>query len=373
MKMSLESTPTNNNKNVEDKNRKSRRAFIKGLGATLAGAYLYTKGVDVFSEEKEDFTKVEILDFLETKQKGIRENAHELSPSKRHLLRKKPQFEEAQERVSFRIEHLSIAGKAYEFGVKGKTERESYLGRFQRALRFKEMSDVVEDNYELPRGILLAMIIQETGGRDVLPNALQDGGAGLIHMQPAVAREFGLTHIIGDGMVDRKAGRRIAELIHEKRENPVALAHIDERFHALKNIDAAGRMLAYHIHGRRITLKNGKTLGRMRTAIMRYAGAKNYEKYWTQLKRYMRLLQDPIFMQEVEDDFNARNPHMAIDGDTPHNPFRSYLKTFWKANAENYGLVTYLQENPSYHSPLTQEIRETIGNFLPQENYLPRD
>lgn len=88
--------------------------------------------------------------------------------------------------TSSRNEHLDLPEGV---GIYGASGQESKL---IRVLRYKNITDAVEDRYNLPSGVLLAMIMEESTGVDLLPNARNDGGFGLSHMQGATASEYGL-------------------------------------------------------------------------------------------------------------------------------------------------------------------------------------
>jgi hypothetical protein len=125
--------------------------------------------------------------------------------------------------------------------------------------------------------------------------------------------------------------------------------------HPIKNLDAAMRMLACYMDGPKI----GK-LGPFRTALRRYAGKYNYEKYWNNVKRYMALLQDEQFMKKVEKTFNTLNPLLTIDGKKGN--WQLYLESFRSMN-NNYGLAEY-QQLPQYKPKNSEIVKETIKKFF---------
>jgi len=86
------------------------------------------------------------------------------------------------------FKNLNMLGEVKRGGVYGQR----MYGMILRSLRFKNITDKIEKKYNLPENLLLAMIMHESGGVDLLPNSSDDGGVGLIHMQPSMARKFGL-------------------------------------------------------------------------------------------------------------------------------------------------------------------------------------
>lgn len=299
-------------------------------------------------------------------------NAKETSISAQ--LKKKPNIKEAQPKRNLNIKNLHLAGKSGKSGIMGvsdkKNEKENLkerklskdIGSFQRALRFKNLTDLVEKKYNLPSGIIFCMMIQESNGMDVLPNGTDDGGAGLCHMQPIVAKEFGLKTLTRytNKMVDKKHGKKLRELIIEKKYNYIEIAKQDDRLNPLMNLDAVARMLVIHIHGRKIT-----GLGPLRTAIKRYSGRYNYEHYWGNLKKYMKLLNDDKFMKKVEKDFNDRNPNLIINGEIiKTNQFRVYIKTFQETNSINMDFNFYEKNNKGFSSQKLNQAKSSYKEFM---------
>lgn len=263
-----------------------------------------------------------------------------------------------------RIEHLTLPGQVTRFGVEG------YVAKFIRALRFKPLTDAVEDRYNLPAGILFSMMVEESNGVEFLPNGLGDGGFGLCHMQPSNAKLFSLKtyrncsalkcngtsprSCLKDGKRQNHAKELLAFLT-EHRFDRKLLADSDERLHHLKNIDAAGRMLAAFMSGPPLA-----NMGPLRTAICRYAGSYNYVAYWRDVKTVMNLLTDTAFLKKVEETFNALNGKLEIDGKKGN--WELYIRSFHKL-CENYGLEAYKQL-PKYEPKNSQLVKETYKKFL---------
>lgn len=221
------------------------------------------------------------------------------------------------------------------------TKEEVRAGRLERALRFKNITDAVELRYNLPPGIILAMVMQESHGADMNPNALNDGGIGLAHMQPSEAQKFGLETYYGNSrMKDRKHGRVLREQIKIKKGDVFALAkEDDDRFNRVLNLDAVGRMLATYMSG---PLLHGH--GPLETAIMRYAGRYNFRRYWRHLSERMAELHNPGIIAQVASDFDSRNKNLTINGisaSAGHPPFTLYLEAFWRENEVGFDLATY--------------------------------
>ena len=226
-------------------------------------------------------------------------------------------------------ENLQMLGIVKKTGVHGQRN----YGMILRCLRFKNITEKVEHKYGLPENMLLAMIMQESGGADLLPNSSDDGGLGLCHMQPSTATEFGLkTYQNNNKLVDKEHGKALRKLIIGYKYDKKQLIKFDDRFHSILNIDAAGRMMAFCASGRQYK----KTLAQ--TAIYRYAGATNYSHYYKQLLLYMERLSDKDLINDVRKAFNEKNKNLKINGKSAD--FDLYIKTHQEQNI-NYGLNKY--------------------------------
>lgn len=232
-----------------------------------------------------------------------------------------------------RFSNLNMIGSVELLGVSGKNTEERLMGMLLRTLRFQNITSKVEKRYGLPDKLLMAMIMQESGGADLLPNARDDGGLGLSHMQPYMARAFGLrTYENCDKMVDKEHGRKLRKLIEDSGQNRKKLIGYDDRFHPILNIDAAGRMLAYYMNGP----QTANT--RLKTAIYGYAGRYNYPAYYKSIMHYLSKLNDKRLMRKLEAEFNRINPQLKINGKAAD--FDDYMEVHQRQN-RNYGLDAY--------------------------------
>ncbi len=229
--------------------------------------------------------------------------------------------------------NLKMIGLVKKTGVSGRTEGEQLKGMVLRTLRFQNITQKAEKKYHLPENIILAMIMQESGGADLLPNSSDDGGLGLCHMQPLLAAEFGLkTYKNCDELVCRKHGKELREIIEEHNFNRKLLLKYDDRFHPILNIDAAARMLAYYMAGEQ-TQPSPEA-----TAIYGYAGSRNFAKYYKNVKYYKQIISDEEFIDKVREEFNQLNTLFTING-KPAN-FDDYIEAHQETN-RNYGLDFY--------------------------------
>lgn len=246
----------------------------------------------------------------------------------------KPQNLEYSEKYSEpSFENLQMIGSVSEIGVSAKTTKERLYGMILRTLRFKNITNKVEKKYGLPENLLLAMMMQESGGVDLLPNSSDDGGLGLCHMQPYMADLFGLkTYQNCTKMVSKKHGKALRELIGINNQDKKLLLKFDDRFHPILNLDAAGRMLAYYMNGPQTQNTAVKT------AISGYAGRYNYPEYYKRVTDYREKLNDKYLIFRVEKLFNDKNLRLKINGKPAD--FKSYILTHQQQN-RNYGLDNY--------------------------------
>jgi hypothetical protein len=227
------------------------------------------------------------------------------------------------------FKNLNMPGKVKKEGIYG----ERLYGMVLRSLRFKNITSKVEQKYNLPENVLLAMIMHESGGVDLLPNSSDDGGIGLIHMQASLAKKFGLnTYKNCDKLVCKLHGTELRQMIKEFGSDRKKLICIDDRFHPIINIDAAARMLVYYRSGEQ--LKETP----LKTAIFGYAGKYNYEKYYNNIEFYLAKLNDKQFIDDIEAFFDKQNKSMTINGKLGN--FDLYIAAHQEQNI-NYGLNKY--------------------------------
>ncbi|MFN8254250.1 MAG: hypothetical protein U0W24_01090 [Bacteroidales bacterium] len=227
------------------------------------------------------------------------------------------------------FKNLNMLGKVKKEGVYGQR----LYGMILRSLRFKNITEKVERKYKLPENLLLAMIMHESGGVDLLPNSSDDGGIGLIHMQANMARKFGLTTFKNcDKLVCKEHGAELRKIIKEYNSDRKRLIAIDDRFHPILNIDAAARMLVYYRSGEQTKETP------LKTAIYGYAGKYNYQKYYDNIEFYLSKLNDNNFLNEIEEDFNRQNLNLTLNGKPAD--FKTYIAAHQEQNT-NYGLNEY--------------------------------
>lgn len=232
-----------------------------------------------------------------------------------------------------KMTNLNMIGYVGKFGVEGKNKTEKLYGKILRAMRFQNITRRVERKYGLPKNLVLAMVMQETGGADLLPNGLNDGGLGLCHMQPMLAHDFGLkTYQNNRAMRSKSHGRALRRLIEKHKHDRKQLIKYDDRFHPILNLDAVGRMLHCYQH------RPKRGYSKTQVAILRYAGRYNYRKYWLNIQYFRRHLNDPNVIKRVERMFNKLNPRFKINNYKGN--FREYIRVHQDQN-RNYGLERY--------------------------------
>lgn len=228
------------------------------------------------------------------------------------------------------IENLNLPGSY------GKNGADNICGKIIRSMRFQNVTAACENRWQAPPTLGLAMIMEESTGMDLLPNASDDGGQGLVHEQPSTASEYGLkTYDDCDKLICKKHGKALRQVIIDNNYDRRKLIAYDDRFHPVKNIDAAMRKIANGMQGDRI-----RGLSSLQTAVRRYSGPKNYKKYWEHVLSNMAYLNDPATMKRVEAYFNRLNPNLKINGKPAG--FKEYVAISQQQNY-NYGLGEYLR------------------------------
>lgn len=202
------------------------------------------------------------------------------------------------------------------------------IGKVQRTLRFSNITDAVCKRYGVPNRIPLGMICSESEGDPTKPNSSGDGGAGLIHMQPLTASNYGLRLITpSKKLVDHEQGKLIRAAIKRTNGDLKRLIKYDDRFHPIKNVDAAMRMLSDFHEVRKTWIGT----------FERFSGRPASE-YGSKVMNYSAKIGSPNFMQKVKEDFEKRNEGATVNG--RYLTFERYLKVFHDLN-RNYGLDVY--------------------------------
>lgn len=205
-------------------------------------------------------------------------------------------------------------------------DNDTKIGRIQRALRWENIVRAVENRYGIPRNYLLAMICVESEGDPTQPNLSGDGGVGLIHMQPLLATKYGLDLITDSKKLrDFVQGKKIDKLIEKYGGDLKDLIKYDDRFHPIKNLDAATRMLC--------DLKI--RFNSWNLALRAFSGRRTYAK---KIINYAQNIGNKKFMLGVVRDFNDRNKNNKISNKKLN--FKLYISKFHNLN-RNYGLDQY--------------------------------
>ena len=252
--------------------------------------------------------------------------------------------------VKFSIKNDSLIGYTGQYEVVGRDDYERMYGKVLRALRFKNITDAIEERYNLPSGILLAMIMQESSGEPLLLNGRDDGGAGLSHMQPAVAQDFSLKTLNdASGLVNEAHGKELRYLVSNIPRYIAPLMMLDDRLNWLKNLDGVGRMLATYMSAGKIDRYDNV----LQSMIARYSGAANFSRYYENIDFYMQLLNDDLTYNIIKDQFARDNNNLIINEKPSKNyGLIDYLQAYWQFNEELFQLNKYRELTPysPFHS-----------------------
>jgi len=200
------------------------------------------------------------------------------------------------------------------------------MGDVQRTYRWKPVIDAVEKKYGIPQGVMAGLIMQESYGDPLQPNAGGDGGIGLVHTQGTTAKNLGL-EIFGssDSARDLQHGKQLKKLIDDCNSVLECVAAKDDRAHPLKNLDAIARymMQGYRAHGSwdaAIQWVHGPGFVNKKRGI----------RYLTRVREHRDAYNTRI--SEAESDFKSRNS--KVDWNT-------YVGAFHRICKENFGLSQY--------------------------------
>lgn len=378
--MKFESFPEPNKENENE----SRRDFLRrAIGAALVGGlgakYIFEedKKEEIIDEparyrEATDNVEEEIIDEPARAKRETRPveekkyNDERLEIGFAEYKKIKPELSYQEKYPTIKVENFNVPGGSSKWGAS------TVEGKIACTLVYKDITDAVEDRYNLPPGILSAMIMEESTGIDLLPNGRGDGGFGLCHMQGSTATEFGLKTFCGcnslvcnshrgckkDGVYQNHA-KQLAELMKEKSDDKKSLVEADERLHIILNLDAAGRMLASYMSGPKLK-GNLSDLGPLRTAIARYAGSVNYKNYWEDIVKNMNMLSDSNHVSDAVNFFDQKNPDLRVNGESVD--YAGYLQAM-RSEFENYGLSEY-KELPKYKPTNSDGVLLTYEEFL---------
>lgn len=200
------------------------------------------------------------------------------------------------------------------------------IGDIQRTYRWKPVIEAVEKKYGIPSGVLAGIVMEESYGDPLQPNATDDGGIGLIHTQGTTAKILGL-EIYGDSHNDHdpKHGRQLNRMFDDCGYVVECVAEQDDRAHPLKNLDAIARYM----------LQGYKAHGSWGSAIQWVRGPGLINK--STGKRYLSKVKDKreafnTLIAQAKTDFNKLNYGVTWD---------EYQGAFHRMCKDNFGLGQY--------------------------------
>jgi len=330
---SPEIPPKNKNrykKREDESTDLTRREFLKNAGLMLGGlAAMAIVGPKIIGDPIKKEREIE------------RENI-DLDNLKR--MRPNLGYEEKYEEPSF--DGLVLPGELNELGYLSGSSGDILDGTIIRSLRYENITSAVEKKYNLPSNLLLAMCAQESYGYNPLLNALGDGGVGLCHMQGMAASEYNLKTyknckaLICNGKSKHSCisengnklnhGEDLALLVKNEHSNIKKLIEYDDRFHPIINLDAAARMIAYHM-----ARSERSGMNPMKTAMKRYSGR---DPYWGKVKELMKYFNNRTYLETVEEKFNLLNNKTKMNSKEVN--FKQYIEESQEQNY-NYQLEKY--------------------------------
>lgn len=342
--------------NIQTKARKGLTAALIGLSLTWGLSSCENKSTDSTKEKIEQATPKKELSTAELKKKPIDLGYEEINKENK-------------------INFISFPKLSQENLIQWKISPEE---KILRCLRRKLITDAVEEKYELPKNLLLAMMAQEWAGDPTLPNILNrktnpvtgnieisksDWGLGLIHIQGANAEDFGLKVLQttpgeknSKKMQDTLLGAKIIEQ-YKKTTDLKTLCKYDERWHPILAVDCAARFLKSKYNPK--DWKDARIL-----ALKRYSG-RNWTDYATKVLKYRVTIDKyenqgevkniPEFTKWVNEvienekksknyeNFNTLLKSIEVEIDKKKGWYEVYLD-YHKGQCYNYGLQEYINQ-----------------------------
>ncbi|MEN9338593.1 MAG: hypothetical protein RI945_318 [Candidatus Parcubacteria bacterium] len=352
----LEKRDKPESKNPKPEKPIDRKDFLKKLSILAAGAAVLGLGANMFSSKKHKDGPEEEPETIPEKESSDGIEREKIKSGEYRKIKAELEFEYKEIYPDLKIERLEMLGDVGKYGA------DTVEGKLLRTLRFQNVTRAVEKKYNLPKNIILAMIMEESTGADLVPNARDDGGFGLCHMQGITAKEFGLKTFedCNEKICDKGHAKRLRQEIEENHYDRKKLINKDDRLHPILNLDAVGRMLACYMSGPKIKREGYRNIGPLRTAVARYSGTTNFPNYWPDIIKNMKSLKDEKVIEKVRRAFNDKNQNLVIN-DEPAD-FDIYIKESLKQNF-NYGLESY-KRGTHYLPKNSEEVLNTYKSYL---------
>lgn len=364
-------------------NTPQKKSFLQKLGAnkairTLALLSTLSGGAISISSCENKATNTEQIEIV--LENGLKYRAPILRKFNNKELLKKPQ------NISYATRAKEKTLELIQFPKVSRTEMiQSKVwptDKIIRCLRWKAITDIAEEKYGIPQGLLLAMMAQEGAGDPTLPNvynrktnpqtnrveiSLSDGGLGLIHIQGANAEDYGLKVMqVVEGksnsrsMQDFELGKKLIDTYQQNLPLD-SLCKLDERWNPVLAVDAAARFLRSKYNP-----KDGKDARIL--ALGRYSGRKwtDYASkvinYWVIIDQHIQwpgytaipsfsagvesvVEQAKIKQQNSIKNLNEIIKNIKIKIDHKEWNYEDYLN-YNAEQSRNYGLDAYKQYHP---------------------------
>ncbi len=321
--------------------------IMMGTGAALMAEYSFSKSKNskakyLASRINDDIDKSSIASWVKTGAlvASIAYLGSEINPH----------FQEVRQDVLQKVKHSAITEESpttenrptiyEELGYKNVIEhnfsgtkladKDTKIGRIQRTLRWEPIYRSVETAHGMPKDTLAGMIMQESYGDPVQPNAGNDGGLGVVHIQGPVAKKYGLK-IYGNSekSSDEEHGKQLKDMLESCNYDPACAEKYDDRAHILKVLDAAARIVTRgkEKHG---TWDHGVEYYRAPGKV----GRRLTYEYLKDVKNWRSGIQDIELQKEAARDFEKRNGYK----------FNKYISN-WHEMSNNWGLRQYRARN----------------------------
>ncbi len=323
---------------VNKKIDKNRIASWVKTGILMGGLIWGSQGLKPYAKQ----IKTDIASHLKTDKEVV------LVEEKEETTQPIITFQSLKKRPEF-YDKLDYKYKAkHDFSGTKLAPKDSDIGRIQRTLRWQPIYRTIEEARGIKKDTLAGMIMQESYGDPVQPNAKGDGGLGLMHIQGTTARSYGLK-IYGNSnkASDFNHGRQISNIIKQCEYDPTCIQEYDERVHFVKNLDAGARIIKEGIK------KHGKwEYGVEYYRAPGWIGRNTTWLYMARVSKWMEKIQNQNLISKAAIDFEQRNGY----------PFKEYINKWHEMNY-NWDLETYVASMPGIKKPA-----KSIADQIPTIN-----
>lgn len=130
----------------------------------------------------------------------------------------------------------------------------SFEEKFLKTFRYNEQIEKIANKFDIPKDLFFALIMVESGWNALSVNSSNDWGAGILHMQPWLAKEYGLTlysqrlekyqkYDSNSTWYSPLHWKGLKKLLADYDKDQKSLSQIDDRFNVKKCLETAAKYI----------------------------------------------------------------------------------------------------------------------------------